>query len=103
MMVVVMAAHQPRANHAHGARRAKATAGRTQAHPGQRVGGSAAADDGGVPVAAVAGHGGLRADANRPRHHPRQGERCVAVHSGHVLAENLPNGRCRFTLVLGRG
>jgi two-component system, sensor histidine kinase LadS len=26
----------------------------------------------------------------------------AAMHSGHVLAENLPNGRCRFTLVLGR-
>ena len=26
----------------------------------------------------------------------------AAIHNGHVLAENLPEGRCRFTLVLGR-
>jgi signal transduction histidine kinase len=27
----------------------------------------------------------------------------ATMHNGHVLAENLPEGRCRFTLVLGRG
>ena len=27
----------------------------------------------------------------------------AAMHNGHVLAENLPDRRCRFTLVLGRG
>jgi signal transduction histidine kinase len=27
----------------------------------------------------------------------------AAIHKGHVLAENLPTGHCRFTLVLARG
>ena len=27
----------------------------------------------------------------------------AAMHNGHVLAENLPTGHCRFTLVLARG
>lgn len=27
----------------------------------------------------------------------------AAIHNGHVLAENLPTGHCRFTLVLARG